>query len=507
MKIKIFILLLTILHSFTKDIKRILLLIFPGGKSHHFILKELLAYSQSKVDNYEFHIICHNYDRNIWEGTNHYVYDYGNADQYTKVFEKALETVKSSPIFGYVDFHRAMIDNYQAFIDANILKKLSDIKFEIIITDFPNYMSYILKKELKIKNSLFFTPTCTPSIFYQDLEMNTAYVPIIGSEFSDDMNFLERTENFIYHYGSRIFFKYFIYLQREFWRKHNIFVSADIFMHESVYLSQCTNGVHFPMPLPPNFDNIGAILPRPSKPIESEPLVSFLKKYKRYIYFSQGTIVKIIEFEQILEIFNMFNDIGFILSFKKEFLDNHKFTENVLAMTWVPQNDLLGNDKVVGFITHGGLNSILETIYHGKPCICIGTSIDQINNAVIVEYRKIGIKITNEKDINVNFLKDAIKQLLDNEDFKKNVQKLSVIMKEQKPKEKFFYWLNYTMTFGYENLIIGSYINKSFITLNNIDVVLFLLLLVIIFLYFLKFLFGLLFKRKINTDEIKTKQN
>lgn len=67
-------------------------------------------------------------------------------------------------------------------------------------------------------------------------------------------------------------------------------------------------------------------------------------------------------------------------------------------MNWVPQNDFLGQDKIVGFIIHGGLNSLLESIYYGNPLICIGTSIYQNNNAVIVEYRKIGIKITMEKD-------------------------------------------------------------------------------------------------------------
>ena len=45
-------------------------------------------------------------------------------------------------------------------------------------------------------------------------------------------------------------------------------------------------------------------------------------------------------------------------------------------MSWVSQNDLLGNEKIKIFITHGGLNGILESIYHTKPMIVIGTCID-----------------------------------------------------------------------------------------------------------------------------------
>ncbi len=226
-------------------------------------------------------------------------------------------------------------------------------------------------------------------------------------------------------------------------------------------------------------------------------LEEFLNKFERNIYFSQGTIVQIIEFNKILEIFQNFKDIGFILSFKKEFIENHEFPENVLALEWVPQNDLLGHEKIVGFITHGGLNSLLESIYHGKPIICIGTSIDQINNAVIVEYRKIGIKITNEKDVTAPNLISAIHSLLENKEFKSNVEKLSVIMKNQQPKESFFQWVNMTLTIGYENLIVRSYANKSFIELNNIDVVCFLSLIILAVIYCAKYLvFYVLFQRK-----------
>ena len=221
-----------------------------------------------------------------------------------------------------------------------------------------------------------------------------------------------------------------------------------------------------------------------------------MKKFKRNIYFSQGTIVKIIEFDKILEIFNSFKDVGFVLSFKKEFIENHKFPENVLAMNWVPQNDLLGHEKIVGFITHGGLNSLLESIYHGKPIICIGVGLDQINNAVIVEYRNIGIKITDEKDINVEFLKNSIRELLNNELFKKNVKILSIIVKEQRPKKKFFYWVNYILTYGYENLVVKSFANRSFVQINNLDVICFLLLVLAIFCYILKSLIYWIFSRK-----------
>ena len=111
-------------------------------------------------------------------------------------------------------------------------------------------MSLVLKRDLKIKNSVFFTPTCTPTILYNDLEMNTAYVPIIGSVLTEDMSFLDRVQNFIFHYESRVFFKYFIWLQVQFWKKKHFDVPLDIFilirltycnvLMEYIFLSNCS---------------------------------------------------------------------------------------------------------------------------------------------------------------------------------------------------------------------------------------------------------------------------
>lgn len=37
------------------------------------------------------------------------------------------------------------------------------------------------------------------------------------------------------------------------------------------------------------------------------------------------------------------------------------------------------------FVTHGGLLSTAETIYHGKPILAIPVFADQLNNAILAE--------------------------------------------------------------------------------------------------------------------------
>lgn len=43
--------------------------------------------------------------------------------------------------------------------------------------------------------------------------------------------------------------------------------------------------------------------------------------------------------------------------------------KNLHTQTWFPQNELLAHPNVKFFISHGGLLSTTETVYHGKPII------------------------------------------------------------------------------------------------------------------------------------------
>ncbi len=51
----------------------------------------------------------------------------------------------------------------------------------------------------------------------------------------------------------------------------------------------------------------------------------------------------------------------------------------------MPQKELLNDKRIFAFISHGGGNSIIESIYYGKPLIGFPISADQQGTCYRVE--------------------------------------------------------------------------------------------------------------------------
>lgn len=112
-----------------------------------------------------------------------------------------------------------------------------------------------------------------------------------------------------------------------------------------------------------------------------------------------------------LEAFSEFPHIKFIFKYEKP---EHQFSKNysnVIESTWIPQRDLFAHKNLIGFITHGGLNSIMEAAYGGIPVLAIGLFGDQEKNAKMAEYRNYALavdKMTLTKEVLVEKLRELI---------------------------------------------------------------------------------------------------
>ncbi|XP_045475112.1 UDP-glycosyltransferase UGT4-like isoform X1 [Harmonia axyridis] len=212
--------------------------------------------------------------------------------------------------------------------------------------------------------------------------------------------------------------------------------------------------------------------PRPSTPItinlggglhltHPKELPKDLQKYldeskDGCIYVSFGTTVNsaYLSAEQKEVLTSVFKDMAPMrILWKFDEVDIANKPKNVEIRTWVPQQDVLRHPNVKAFITQGGLQSMEEAIDSAVPMLGMPFYGDQNNNVNKMETKKFGLKLL-PTEMNKESLKAALKELLENPIYKKNIDKLSAISKDQPMKglEKAVWWTEYVLRHGTQHL-------------------------------------------------------
>lgn len=172
--------------------------------------------------------------------------------------------------------------------------------------------------------------------------------------------------------------------------------------------------------MPDLIDDIGGIHCRPAEPLPkniqemiTDPVSG---KEENFIFFSLGSVVQghhVPEYikQVIVKTFAKFPEYKVLWKWEADSLEVDQLPENVRVSKWFPQQDVLGHPKCKLFITHGGLSSLHETIYHGVPVIGIPFFGDQDWNMEQVEYHGIGVKL-DLKDISEEKFTKLVEKVL-----------------------------------------------------------------------------------------------
>ena len=364
-----------------------------------------------------------------------------------------IEDMNNNPTFGFFGFNKAMILNIKHFMESDILNKLKAIQnehkklnkenfFHMIATDVPNFIHKLLFTELNIELSIYIQPAFILPIYYPNFELNSAYTPMIGTVFNDEMTLLERIKNSFTFTFNKILFKLFQIYQTQIINSYGYDLDNNIHIYNSFHFIQYPLGLCFPLSLPPNFILLGSITSQSAKKIEDQNIEKILNKYNKNIYMSNGTLQKIIiNINDLITIFNYLNKekIGVIISIRESDIEDKYikiFPENVYVSRWFEQNDILGDKRINLFITHGGFNSVQECVYHGKPMIVLGVSLDHINIATLVKKKGLGEVFQKKDIINKDNIISAIKKILNSKEYENNAKRIGEILRNKKIREK-----------------------------------------------------------------------
>ena len=214
---------------------------------------------------------------------------------------------------------------------------------------------------------------------------------------------------------------------------------------------------------------------------------------KGVILFSLGSNARSdsLETEMLIDIMRAMknlSDYQFIWKFESASYFSIATPKNVHLRSWIPQNDILAHPNLKLFITHGGLLSVQESIWHGKPMLGLPIFGDQFRNINHCVELGIAERLSLLNFDQAKFI-EVIQQVLTNETYRINTEKLSKIVRDEKesPLKRAVWWIEWVLRnpdYSTKNLAI----NLRLVQKYSYEIV-GLIILVLIFMFYIIFRF------------------
>ncbi|CAG9767339.1 unnamed protein product [Ceutorhynchus assimilis] len=281
-----------------------------------------------------------------------------------------------------------------------------------------------------------------------------SYAPqVLGvNDISKDLSFSNRAENLYLHILNSVMTKFRLLPEHDKIIR-SMYPEApsmeDLYHNVSLVLVNSHTSIHPPLPLVPNVIEIGGYFVDPPKKLP-EDLQEYLDNAPDgVIYFSMGSNIrsKDITPEKKQAILNVFGRLKEKVIWKFEENLPGK-PSNVMIRSWCPQQDILAHPNVKLFISHSGLLSITEAIYHGVPILCIPVFGDQPANAQRAVMNGYALRMDYlDPDFNEEKLGYLVNELLTNPTYRDTAKEKSRIYHDRpmKPMESVVYWVEYVI--------------------------------------------------------------
>ncbi|KAF7263659.1 hypothetical protein GWI33_001504, partial [Rhynchophorus ferrugineus] len=204
-------------------------------------------------------------------------------------------------------------------------------------------------------------------------------------------------------------------------------------------------------PLLPNTVEVAGLHVRSPKPVDKHFNQILETDTKGVIYFSMGSLFLPETFpKQILQaMFDALSEVPYKVLWKANhtnFSPELRIPANVHFETWMPQHDILCDDRVKLFISHGGMMGTQESVSCGKPILGMPIFADQTLNIKRAESSGYG-KMLNLQTVTKENFANALRELLFDPKYAENVKKVSALFKDRilNPLDTSVYWIEYVI--------------------------------------------------------------
>uniref|UniRef100_A0A0K0FNP1 glucuronosyltransferase n=1 Tax=Strongyloides venezuelensis TaxID=75913 RepID=A0A0K0FNP1_STRVS len=383
----------------------------------------------------------------------------------------------------------------QMIYDKDLANWIREQKFDMAVSEIFNTYAFGIFKSWDIETTIAVSaiPLVETYRKWYGMGYPASYIPGINMNFNDKMTYSERFQNYLNFIIMRVLFEFDktynyaamlkeVYPDRDIDHEYEAGEVSFLFLNTHPYLD-------FPQTLPPKIQEIGGIA-IPEKKLLPKEWDDILNKRKINVLLSFGTVVQTKNMPSniranIINTFLSFKDVTFIWKVDKTDVDVEKEYDNIIMSSWIPQSDLLADERLYLFITHCGLNSFMELTHHGKVALAIPFLADQFRNSQLLKKGGSGRTIDKKTLEDGEQFKNIIRDMLQNSEYKSKALRIQEMIKSRPlgSKEVFLKHIEIAKKFAkLPELDLGSR-NMNFIQYYNIDVILPIILLILSIIY------------------------
>jgi len=243
--------------------------------------------------------------------------------------------------------------------------------------------------------------------------------------------------------------------------------TVELFRRQSLWFILEDLLVDYALPQMPNTVAVGDIMAGVKQRPLSNEIQEFVSRAKRgVILASFGSFCDFIPPDITQQLCEAFTEVttrfglSVIWKLKAEGICRN---DNILILPWIPQNDLLADSRVKLFISHGGFNSLIESIYHSKPLIVFPIGLDQPGNAAAAVSKGFAIRM-KLGDFSSESLVSNIHKLITDPTYKRNAILASAIMRDRRdtPAQRVSSKIDHVIKYGDRHLRTGAFELSTF---------------------------------------------
>ncbi|TMS37610.1 hypothetical protein L596_004506 [Steinernema carpocapsae] len=234
--------------------------------------------------------------------------------------------------------------------------------------------------------------------------------------------------------------------------------------------------IDFSHPIISKVIELGGLCVRKPK-ILDEDLKKVLEQREKTVLISFGSILKSHTMpkeykENIARVIRSFPNVTFVWKFENEETEFLRGVENVVLMKWIPQNNVLNHPNLKLFVTHGGMNSILEAANRGVPVVGVPIFGDQMRNIRMMEALGAGEHLDRFDLANYEKLRKTIAKVLHEKSYEENSARIASMIAERPIdlKHSFLRHVEFALKFGPVPSMTSKSPRMSFFTYYMLDV-------------------------------------